>query len=116
MTKYVLLFRMDITSESAQPTAEQMQNYMTSWMEWIDSIASKGRLADGGNHFSKTGKLLRPKGKITDGPYVANKESVAGYIIIQAKNMNDAVSIAEKCPILKGKGTSVEIRGTAMPG
>jgi hypothetical protein len=30
MKEYVLLFRMDITTESAQPNAEKMQSYMTS--------------------------------------------------------------------------------------
>lgn len=116
MEKYVLLFRMDIITESAQPNAEQMQHYMTSWMKWIDDIAAKGQLAEGGNHFSKTGKLLRPKNTITNGPYTANKESVGGYIIILAKDMDDAISIAQKCPILEGEGTSVEIRETATPG
>jgi hypothetical protein len=116
MKKYVLLFRMDIITESARPTAAQMQSYMASWMEWIDAITAKGQLAEGGNHLSREGKLLRPKNKMADGPYVANKESVAGYIIIQAKSMNEAVSIAKRCPILEGEGTSVEVRETAQPG
>jgi hypothetical protein len=115
MEKYVLLFRMDIITESAQPNAEQMQSYMTSWMKWIDDIAAKEQLAEGGNHFSKAGKLLMPKNTITDGPYTANKESVAGYIIILAKGMDDAINIAQKCPILEGEGTSIEIRETATP-
>lgn len=116
MKEYVLLFRMDITTESAQPDAKQMQGYMASWMQWIDGIAAKGQLAEGGHHFSRSGKLLRPKNKIDDGPYAANKESVAGYIIIRAKSMKDAVSIARECPILEGEGTSVEVRETAVPG
>lgn len=116
MKKYVLLFRMDILTESAQPDEAQMNSYMISWIKWINSISAKGKLADGGNHFSKTGRLLRPGSTITDGPYVANNESVAGYIIILAKDLDDAISIAEKCPILEGEGTSVEIRETATPG
>jgi hypothetical protein len=51
-----------------------------------------------------------------EGPYVLNKESIAGYIIILAKDMEDATSIAKKCPILQGEGTSVEVRETANPG
>ena len=69
MKEYVLLFRIDIATES--------------------------ELADGGNHFSKAGKLLGPRNTIIDGPYTANKQSVAGYIIILAKDMDDAISIAE---------------------
>ena len=106
---------MDITSKEAQPAPGQMQQYMQDWMAWINEISEKGQLANGGNHFLPAGKLLRPKNKITDGPYTVNKESVAGYIIILARNMKGAILVAEKCPILEGVGTSVEIRETATP-
>ncbi len=116
MKEFVLLFRMDLTTEDAQPSKEQMEIYMQQWMEWINEISDKGYLADGGNHLSKSGKVLRPKNKITDGPYIENKESVAGYIIVLAKNLDNAVKLAKKCPILEGQGTSVEIREIGSPG
>ena len=116
MKDYVLMFRMDITTAQARPTPEQMKLYMEQWMKWVNGIASRGQLADGGNHFSREGKVLKPHNTITDGPYTADCESVAGYLIVLAKDMNEAVSIAEKCPILAGEGTSVEIRETADPG
>jgi hypothetical protein len=47
---------------------------------------------------------------MTDGPYAETKESLAGYIMIRAKDLDDAVNIAQKCPILKGAGNSVEVR------
>jgi hypothetical protein len=56
MKKFALLFRMDITTESAQPTPEQMERYMEEWTSWVNGIAEKGQLADG-NHFSKQGRL-----------------------------------------------------------
>jgi hypothetical protein len=116
MKNYVLMFRMDITTAVAQPSPEQMKVYMEQWGQWVNGIASRGNLADGGNHFSREGKVLKPHNTITDGPHTAGSESVAGYLIIHAKDMKDAVSIAEKCPILAGEGTSVEIRETANPG
>jgi hypothetical protein len=115
MKEYILLFRMDITTPEAQPTPKQMESYMVDWMEWIDYIADKGQLADGGNHLSKTGRVIRHVDNITEEPYTAEKESVAGYILIYAMDFDDALHIANKCPILKGKGTSVEVRETANP-
>jgi hypothetical protein len=112
MPHFILFFRMDITSKEAQPTPEQMEMYMVQWTKWTNSIAAKNKLV-GGNHLSVKGKVLRTKGKITEGPYVENKESVAGYIILNAKNLNDATKIAENCPILQGDGTSVEVRQIA---
>jgi hypothetical protein len=112
MPHFILFFRMDITTKEAQPTPEQMEIYMVQWTKWTNSIAAKNKLV-GGNHLSVEGTVLRTKGKINDGPYIEKKESVAGYIIINAKNLNDAVKIAAKCPILQGEGTSVEVRQIA---
>jgi hypothetical protein len=115
MKEFVLIFRMDITTKEAQPSPEQMELYMEQWMDWIGDITQADQLADGGNHFLPAGKVLRPKNNRSDGPYTSNKESVAGYIIILAKDMKEAIKIAQKCPILQGEGTSVEIREPATP-
>lgn len=116
MKEYVLLFRMDILTKEAQPTKEQMEVYMQQWMQWISDIEKKGQLAHGGNHLNYSGKVIRANNVVTDEPYVSNKESVAGYIMIHAKDMDNALLIAKKCPILNGEGTSVEVRETAKPG
>jgi hypothetical protein len=110
MEEYVLLFRMDITTKSAQPTTSQMKVYMEQWMGWLDALSKNNRLGDGGNHFSTDGAVIRPGNKITKGPYAVSAESVAGYINIRAKNIDDAIQVASDCPILQGNGTSVEIR------
>ena len=116
MKEFVLIFRMDITTKEAQPSAIQMELYMAQWMEWINNISAQGQLAAGGNHLSRSGRVIRPENVMADEPYTINKESVAGYIIILAKDIEDAVRIAEKCPILQGEGTSVEVRETETPG
>jgi hypothetical protein len=109
MNSYTLFFRMDITTPEAQPTAAQMETYMQQWGQWISSIEDNGQL-EGGTHLSKQGRVLRPKNTMADGPYTEQNESVAGYIVVAAKNINDATAIAQLCPILQGEGTSVEIR------
>lgn len=110
MKHYTLFFRMDITTPEAQPTPEQMELYMEQWGDWMDMIAANDQLADGGTHLSVQGKVLRPNNVTTDGPYTEKNESVAGYIIVLAEDINGAVAIAQSCPILQGTGTSVEIR------
>ena len=89
---------------------------MQDLMELINDISAHGQLADGGNHLSNSGTVLRSMNRINGEPYTSNNESVSGYIIILAKNEKDALSIARKCPILSGEGTSVEVRETATPG
>ena len=116
MKEFVLLFRMDITNKEARPTKEQMNVYMQRWMQWINSIADKGQLVDGGNHFSRQGRVLKPKKQMVDTPYIADNNSVAGYIIVLVENLDEATKIARKCPILNGENTSVEIREVATLG
>ena len=114
MKEYILLFRLDILNAAAQPSDEQMEQYMQQWMAWLAEISATNQLAKGGNHLQNTGKVIRPGKVVHDNPYVANGESIAGYIIILAKNMDDAVLIAERCPILNGDiKNSVEIREIA---
>lgn len=116
MKEFVLLFRMDIINVEAQPTPKQMENYMQLWMNWINEIADNDQLADGGNHFSRQGRVLKPNNEVVEAPYIADNNSIAGYIIVLAKNLEEATKIAMKCPILCGQNTSVEIRETATPG
>jgi hypothetical protein len=115
MKEFVLLFRMDITSPDAQPSPKQMELDMVDWMEWMDYITDKGQLAEGGNHLAYSGKVIQSYNGIIEGPYTVKKESVTGYIIILAKDIDDAVHIAKKCPILQNEGNSIEIRETVTP-
>lgn len=116
MKEFVLLFRMDITNEEAQPSKKQMESYMQQWMSWISEIAEKQQLADGGNHFSRQGRVLKPNHEVIETPHISNNNSIAGYIIVLAQNLDEATEIAKKCPILNGQNTSVEIRETATAG
>jgi len=116
LKEFVLMFRMNITTPELQPTPEQMEEYMTDWMEWINDISAQGQLADGGNHLSNSGIVLKSNNRTIEEPYTSNDESVSGYIIILAKNVKEAIIIAQKCPILMGECTSVEVRETATPG
>ncbi|MFZ4400539.1 MAG: YciI family protein [Bacteroidales bacterium] len=109
MEEYILIFRLDINGKQAQPTNEQMQQYMIQWNKWIDSIIAKDQLAEGGNHLSTDGKVVK-KDVISDGVFIEDKLSVAGYILINANNMEEATEIAKSCPILLTQGNSVEVR------
>ena len=114
MKNFVLFFRMDITTPGAQPSPEQMQEYRTQWMTWVNSISDKGQL-EGGNHLSPQGRVLQHQEQF-ETPYISESNSVAGYLLISAKDLEEATQIAKACPILNGQTTSVEIREIATPG
>lgn len=109
MDEFVLFFRMDIITKDAQPSPEQLQVYMKQYHDWVGGIAAQNKFV-GGKGLSTEGKVLKAHKVITDGPFAEIKESIAGYIIIRAKDFNDAVSLAKDCPMLNGEGNSVEVR------
>jgi len=109
MEEFVLLFRLDIISKEAQPSPEQLQVYMKQYQDWVGGIAAQNKFI-GGTALSKEGKVLKSNQMMTDGPFAEIKESIAGYIMIRAKDLDEAVSLAKDCPILNGEGNSVEVR------
>lgn len=108
MDEFIILMRLDILTREAQPSPEQLQGYMKMYHEWVSGITAQHKFV-GGKGLSTEGKVIKDD-TLTDGPYAEIKESIAGYIMIRAKDFDDAVSIAKACPILRGKGNSVEVR------
>ena len=109
MDEYLILMRLDLITKDAQPSPEQMQVYMKMYNDWVGGIAAQNKFI-GGKGLSTEGKVIKSKNVITDGPYAETKESLAGYIMIKAKDIDEAVSIAKDCPILMGEGNTVEVR------
>lgn len=79
------------------------------WDNWMQELAEKGILA-GGDALQVSGKHVNGSKKIvSDGLYAKGNEMVGGYLIINAKDIDDAVEISKGCPILNEDG-SVEVR------
>jgi hypothetical protein len=68
--------------------------------------------AKGGQRLAHEGKIVSGKRErtVTDGPFAESKEAVAGYILLQVDNLNEAVEIAKEWPILEIDGVSIEVR------
>jgi hypothetical protein len=114
MSEFVYLFRStEASAEEHMGTPERAQRSMEGWLSWIRGLEAKGHLKNPGQPLDRTGRVLRGKERIvTDGPFVEAKDLVLGFIIIEARDLANAVEIAAGCPILEGGG-SVEIRPVA---
>lgn len=109
MNDFLLIFRRDFTSKEAQPSPEQMQSSVNEWKNWFGGIAAQNKLARPLQRWDLDGKVVKPNKHVTNGPFVEIKESIGGLIIIKANDYDEAVEIAQGCPILKLGGT-VEVR------
>jgi len=89
--------------------SEKAAKNMQAWMTWMDGLQQKGILV-GGEPLQPTGKQVNGTKKvITDGPFVEAKELVGGYLIVNAKDINEAVEISKGCPIFEEDG-KLEVR------
>ncbi len=108
MAEYLLLFR-GSDMETAQQSPERWQAHMQKWMEWMGGLKEEGKLI-GAQPLVNTGKVITGSKKlVTDGPYMEGKEMVGGYLACKADSYEEAVAIANNCPILEHDGI-VEVR------
>jgi len=109
MAKFMYLFRSNPAAyQSMSP--EQMQQTVKKWMDWKDSLEKNGHIKQLGERLNGTGKVVRGKAKaVTDGPYVEVKDFIQGYMLVEARDLDQAVELSKGCPVLDGDGT-VEIR------
>jgi hypothetical protein len=86
--------------------------------EYVMRLVGEGRMRGGG--------LLRPadeareirsrsgQTRVLDGPFVEAKEVIAGYLVIEADSLDEAVKIASDCPNVEFG--SVEVREVVPNG
>lgn len=105
----MFLFRGGHTHPHNANDSKEAMDYIQSWVSWMQSLGQKGILV-GGESLHLTGKQVNGKSKVvTEGPFIVDKEMVGGYLIVNAKDINEAVEISKGCPIFVENG-KVEVR------
>ena len=112
MKDFLFIYRADYAAMQQQGSPEQMQAMMQRWMDWLGTLTAKDQLKDKGNRLQHGGKVVKPNNVVTDGPYMEIKETLGGYSIIVAPDIDAATEIAKTCPIYM-TGGSVEVREIA---
>ena len=109
MAQFMLLIRGgdDATRDY---TPEQYQQVIQRYIEWSQQLRREGR-NHGGDELKSGGKVVRVRSgqAVVDGPYAETKESIGGYFIIEAADLDEAAEIAKGCPVLLHDG-AVEVR------
>ncbi|HMS66923.1 MAG: YciI family protein [Saprospiraceae bacterium] len=108
MKDFLFVFRSEQRT-GPMPSPEEMQASMQKWMDWLGNIAAQNHLTSAGNALLPHGKVLQASGMVTDGPYTEIKETIGGYSIVKAESLDEAVSLANGCPIF-AVGGNVEVR------
>ncbi|HBT32143.1 MAG TPA: dehydrogenase [Pusillimonas sp.] len=95
-----------------QKSQEKWDALNRECMDCVADLTNSGHFLDGAPLLStETATTLRVRdGKplITDGPFAETKEQLAGFYMLEARDMNEAIRLAEKIP--PARYGSVEIR------
>jgi hypothetical protein len=59
-------------------------------------------------HTATTVRVQSGKVSVTDGPFVETKEQLGGFVLINAKDLDDAIQVAAKIP--PGRFGCIEVR------
>jgi hypothetical protein len=86
--------------------------YMGEYFAFTDGIKASGHYI-GGNalqpvHTATTVRSRNGKLSTTDGPFAETKEQLGGYYLIEARDLNDALHVAQKIPSVRTG--SIEVR------
>ena len=106
MASFLYVFR---GGANVGASPQQMQEHMQKWAAWIQQLSKTGNFK-AGDPLEAEGKVIKGRKKVvTDGPYAEAKDLVGGYLLISAKNLDEAVELSRGCPIFDSDG-SVEVR------
>lgn len=93
-------------------TEADKQGIYKGYRELIGELSDKGIFL-GGNELhpismATTVRVRNGKKSVTDGPFAETKEQLGGYFLVEAKNLDEALAIAERIP--SATSGSIEVR------
>ena len=104
---FMLLFRFQPNFEY-RPTEEDIAQQQQLWGKFIGNIAIQEKLVST-DRLGFEGRTIAADLKETEGVLISDNLMVSGYMVVKANSLEEAVTMAKDCPILKMNG-NVEVR------
>jgi hypothetical protein len=99
--QYLLMLYADETGWEKMTKEQQEQGY-AAYMAYSEALKKADALR-GSNRLRPTSaattvRVANGKQQVLDGPYVETKEQLGGYYLIEAADLDAAISWASRCP------------------
>ena len=114
--QYALLIYEDEALYGPGKRGPAIQEIVSRHMAFNTELGAK-RAGGAGLSATSSATTIRTKGgrqSVHDGPYAESKEQLGGFYLIEAENLDEAIAIAKKVPVLQDG--SIEIRSLLGPG
>jgi hypothetical protein len=108
--RFLMMVKANKDSEAGKPPSEELMAAMISFNEELMKAGALIELA--GLHPSSKGARVKFSGgkrTIVDGPFAETKELVAGFWLIRANSMKEAMDWAKRVPAPHGESGECEI-------
>jgi hypothetical protein len=103
MSQYMLLLY--ATEVEGEELAEREAEIPTMWLELNRNLEEAGLLVAAGRlHPTTTAttvSAISGETELTDGPFAITKEALAGYYLIEAENLDQALGVAKRIPLVR---------------
>jgi len=109
MNEFLIAIHRDLTGKKTMPTPEQMKEQLKPYQDWIADIAATNKLVAPVKRWDTDGRVITTTESVKEGPYAEKQKSIGGLFVIRANDYDEAVTIAQKCPIIQ-YGAVVEVR------
>jgi hypothetical protein len=116
MSHYMLLLY--ATEVEGDELAEREAEIPTVWSELNRSLEEAGLLVAAGRlrptTSATTVSAISGETELTDGPFAITKEALAGYYLIDVENLDRALGVAKRIPLIRyGRVEVRPVSGTA---
>lgn len=109
MAQFILLLR-GFNQNLKDYSPEELQRLFEKYDSWVAGINQAGKLRGAQKLKDEVRRSVTVQNdKILDGPFTETKETIGGYFVVECQELEGALEIAKKCPILL-HGGSVELR------
>jgi hypothetical protein len=99
--KYLLLICDEESRWSTIPEPER-QKIMAGYRQFTEEIKASGHFLGGSQLQAATSatsvRVRGGKRLVTDGPFAETREQLAGYYLVQAKDLDEAIGLASRIP------------------
>jgi hypothetical protein len=108
MEKYILLVRENL-SEIKKYTTENRFAQSPDMMPWVNELISSGNYIMGAP-FLISGAYITQNQVDMEGDFLNSAQGLSGFDIIYASDFNEALEIAQNCPMVKTGFAIREVR------
>ena len=112
--KYMLLIQ-DSEKTWGSLSQDEQKRIMAAYRRFTEEIRASGQYRAGSQlqptSTATTVRVRNGKRLVTDGPFAETREQLGGYYLIEAKDLDEAIGLAERLPSAR-MGT-IEIRPLA---